>query len=516
MARYIVATAAIPALYGAYKSYYWGCPPDIKIIRNVDEAVEFLNSNKYVSDALKFVNNVEKNNNNEHNNNNNEEEIIRNLKPQAIGFLARSGSELCQKIPVQKCRNDEMDVSEALKKFNLGDKWNSSLEWINRVACPEEDLSCSEEWLVRLPSQVERLRRMLQLLFLTTENEFDIDSIDVDVIPFLFNIYKEFDETQNDISNLTLKILANVVGSNEKYSKKMLNSEWLPLISNMVLNGRNLMERLLAHKICQNALSSLNSIDYRLRSDIYEVHIPEAEPELDIVLIHGLRGSVAYTWRQKDSDENILTTCWPKDWLPYDIKRPFRIFGLDYPSYIIQFTGAQPSLQSRANRFQSQLTDAGIGKRPVLFICHSMGGLLAKQLLLDSPELAKNTIGVLFIATPHKGSPVASWGYSIFNPTNDVIFLNENNLMNKKLNDDFTAISRQIPIIVSMVETVESNLIGTAKGIVVPNKSAVFEQGAVYHIEDMHLNICKPARESASYGVIINFLLDCFREIGRR
>lgn len=503
MARYIIPSVTISALYGVYKSF-WPDSNDKKKILSVEDAVKLLNVNANTSEALRFIQHTES------------KDFLKTLNPAAVALLARSGSELCMKIPIKSCVDQKIDVTEALSKFNLGDKWNSSIEWINRVACPEEDLSCSDEWLVRLPSQVERLRRMLQLLFLTTEKSFDVSAIDVDVIPFLFNVYAEFYHSNVDIAVLALKILSNIVGADEKYAKSMLDSEWLPLISTMVMNGKSLMERLLSHKVCQNALSSLKSINYRLPSDVYEMHLPEEEPEFDIVLIHGLRGSVAYTWRQKDSDENLLSSCWPKDWLPQDIKRPFRIIGLEYPSYIFHFTGTQQSLQSRSERFKDQLQIAGIGKRPVLFICHSMGGLLAKKLLIDSPELLKNTIGVLFIATPHKGSPVANWGYSVFQPTEDVVMLSESNAKNIKLNEDFSAVSKEIPVIVSMVETLESNIIANAKSIVVPNKSAVFEQGAVYHIADVHLNLCKPTRDSASYGVIINFLLDCFRESDKK
>ena len=67
--------------------------------------------------------------------------------------------------------------------------------------------------------------------------------------------------------------------------------------------------------------------------------------QIDVVLIHGLRGSVGYTWRQNDASKNIVTECWPKDWIPLDISQPMRILGIDYPSYILQFTGTMESLQ---------------------------------------------------------------------------------------------------------------------------------------------------------------------------
>ncbi|VDL76284.1 unnamed protein product [Nippostrongylus brasiliensis] len=60
-----------------------------------------------------------------------------------------------------------------------------------------------------------------------------------------------------------------------------------------------------------------------------------------------------------------------------------------------------------------------------------------------------------------------------------------------------------------MVETKESDLIGTAKGIIVPTQSAVYEKGAVYHIDEVHHNVCKPSeRNSPTYGVVLNFLRD--------
>lgn len=66
-----------------------------------------------------------------------------------------------------------------------------------------------------------------------------------------------------------------------------------------------------------------------------------------------------------------------------------------------------------------KLVDAGVGEdnRPVVWVGHSMGGLLCKLILTkalhsDDPKmqnLAKNSKGIVFLGTPHRGSPIARW-----------------------------------------------------------------------------------------------------------
>jgi hypothetical protein len=60
-------------------------------------------------------------------------------------------------------------------------------------------------------------------------------------------------------------------------------------------------------------------------------------------------------------------------------------------------------------------------KRPIFFISHSLGGLVTEQALLvclepNEPRLrsiAVSTAGVIFMGTPHSGSYLATWGYTL-------------------------------------------------------------------------------------------------------
>ena len=72
-------------------------------------------------------------------------------------------------------------------------------------------------------------------------------------------------------------------------------------------------------------------------------------------------------------------------------------------------------LFDRAHHVLAELQAAGLGQRPICFVAHSMGGLLVKQMLRNADSLAPEfrsfsaaTRGVVFLATPHTGSDLAS------------------------------------------------------------------------------------------------------------
>lgn len=74
-------------------------------------------------------------------------------------------------------------------------------------------------------------------------------------------------------------------------------------------------EPVLAHKILANMLFSFGASNYQLPSLVYELHRPDPdkEPLMDVVFIHGFRGSLFRTWRQRDNPEHSTTVrFWPR------------------------------------------------------------------------------------------------------------------------------------------------------------------------------------------------------------
>jgi hypothetical protein len=72
-------------------------------------------------------------------------------------------------------------------------------------------------------------------------------------------------------------------------------------------------------------------------------------------------------------------------------------------------------LVDRATNILDLLDSYEIGDRPVIFITHSLGGLLVKQMLRNArgyglwKAIASQTKGIVFLSTPHSGSDMASW-----------------------------------------------------------------------------------------------------------
>lgn len=92
-----------------------------------------------------------------------------------------------------------------------------------------------------------------------------------------------------------------------------------------------------------------------------------------------------------------------------------RVIAVQYDADMLSSASIRPPLDlpQVAEQLAIQLHAAGVGSegRQTVFICHSLGGIVTKQLLartaLGTSSLLPSTMGVVFYATPHKGSKMA-------------------------------------------------------------------------------------------------------------
>ncbi|XP_074641525.1 protein SERAC1-like [Tubulanus polymorphus] len=264
---------------------------------------------------------------------------------------------------------------------------------------------------------------------------------------------------------------------------------------------------------------------------IHPIHRSSEPVYADVVFVHGLLGGAFKTWRQQDPEEGENTTeltspCWPKDWLAKDCPN-IRIICVDYDTYLSEWAPKCPfevekrSLQVRGKEILEKLHLAGVGNRPIVWVGHSMGGLLIKQMLLESwnsdshiQSMARKTLGVIFYSVPHKGSSLAAYSTQakfLLNPSIEVKELCQDSQMLRQLHQDFTklAFSLGFPVL-SFGELEKMDLGLNVKAVVVPPESSDPGFGEYYRMKLNHLTICKPKNlNSELYQITLDFIRDC-------
>src|ERR1700722_16584537 len=136
--------------------------------------------------------------------------------------------------------------------------------------------------------------------------------------------------------------------------------------------------------------------------------VESSDPISDIVFVHGLDGDPIATWRM---DEGNSWPAWIKQSLPQA-----SVWSLRYRLRAIEWQGGAMPLTTRAVNVLATLDTELVNQRPIIFICHSYGGLLVKQLLRSASDIAveyqrvtSRVEGIVFLGTPNSGSTIASF-----------------------------------------------------------------------------------------------------------
>ncbi|KAI1390713.1 uncharacterized protein F4822DRAFT_161955 [Hypoxylon trugodes] len=176
-------------------------------------------------------------------------------------------------------------------------------------------------------------------------------------------------------------------------------------------------------------LPQLNDLSTTELYGLFEFPVRAARPEspplppnaqcVDIIAVHGLGGSWRTTWNGGDSDDPAI---WLRDRLPelfarMNVRPRVRAFGYD-ASYV--FTSSTSDLESCAEDLLTRIRIARQTEEereaPIIFVAHSLGGLVVKQAIniahTDNEyhqDVLDKTCGCLFLAVPFHGSDAASW-----------------------------------------------------------------------------------------------------------
>ncbi|KAK4194291.1 hypothetical protein QBC40DRAFT_37918, partial [Triangularia verruculosa] len=263
------------------------------------------------------------------------------------------------------------------------------------------------------------------------------------------------------------------------------------------------------------------SADFKGPLGLHLLHEP-SDPRIDFIFVHGLGGGSRKTWSFSSEDAMF----WPKEWLPTQLGfEAVRIHSFGYNS---DWTARKASCLTVHDFGQALLADISNspslrknGDTPIVFVAHSMGGLVVKKaylLTLHDPTYnatSKRFHSMYFLGTPHRGADSAQFAKLLrYIAGNGVKAFVEDlvpgNRMADQINDDFRHVCDKLRIW-SFFETIPMSF-----GLVVKKDSAVFGLPGerVRYMEADHRHLCKfSSPTSSNYILLYNAFLSTIRDL---
>ncbi|KAH7112117.1 hypothetical protein B0J11DRAFT_187310 [Dendryphion nanum] len=225
-------------------------------------------------------------------------------------------------------------------------------------------------------------------------------------------------------------------------------------------------------------------------------------PTLDIVAVHGMSVWNSDThaddaWTEKESGTN-----WLEHLLPQEISDA-RILAYQYNANVVwksSSAGVKEQAEMMLHCISTERENRNASSRPIIFIAHSLGGIIVKEALAIAwhdrrryISISNFTHSLIFFGVPHKGSEQTAWLRVA-----DCMKLNESFLQsveltsayNEKLNKRFTPLLEMYHFY-TICETLKQ----WPLGIIVDQSSAILgcpeDQETVLHFNRDHKNICK-------------------------
>ncbi|WP_371157027.1 ABC-three component system protein [Jannaschia sp. 2305UL9-9] len=227
---------------------------------------------------------------------------------------------------------------------------------------------------------------------------------------------------------------------------------------------------------------------------------------IDVVFVHGLTGDPKSTWASANG-------FWP-DWLAED--NPTAAFHtIGFPaSKLKKWLSKELDVFELAKSATEYLCGYGIGKRPVVFIAHSLGGILTKLILAhcngssdsEAAELAQKVVRVMFLATPHNApsfASVAKYVMPKLSSAHVTVLAGETTVLTK-IGEDYKKYSGVTPLLKNIAYYEAQHLAGLAMIVSKEDADPGITGTTPIPIEADHLSICKPNSRDSMVHVSVS------------
>lgn len=242
------------------------------------------------------------------------------------------------------------------------------------------------------------------------------------------------------------------------------------------------------------AAAALNSTDPRWMLQ----HSPRAD--VAVVFIHGLFGDTVGTWTHApDASMFSFVEADPRLGPKVDL------LAFGYTSTMLR--EGSLDIQEAANRLHSQLQFHRVLEYPaIVFVTHSMGGLVALREVLMHREILPQVKGLVLFATPQEGSQISSIARVVANNgAIDQLLPADKNAFLRQLNDDWISLPNR-----PQVHCAYEKLPTRGVMIVSWESATRFCDRTSDPIDADHIGIVKPDRPMHGAMVTLANALDTF------
>ena len=203
-----------------------------------------------------------------------------------------------------------------------------------------------------------------------------------------------------------------------------------------------------------------------------------------------------------------------------------------YDADVVKFWGMAGgnTLRTHGKSLASAVSDLRrtCRQRPIVFIAHSLGGLVCEQALLCCREgngpldkVFQSTRGIIFMGTPHAGAYLADWGYTL------AIYMNVIRRTNKAI---LGPLRQKSEVLIAVQQQFQQLLLNSGRhiyiycfyegkavpgvGFIVPEHSAVLSQYSSQSIGANHMDMTKfGGKNDDGYQKVLNRVRDNLEQI---
>ncbi|CAH1175580.1 unnamed protein product [Phaedon cochleariae] len=227
-----------------------------------------------------------------------------------------------------------------------------------------------------------------------------------------------------------------------------------------------------------------------------------------------------------ETEENTANSeeyseCWPRDWIPKDCPNA-RVIAVNYSTDVLWCPTwlkkrKRTGLVARSQEMLQELVKINVGKRPIVWVGHSKGGLFIKQIMINAWEnnednfkdIFRQSKGIMWYSVPHRGSTLADCAFPLLRRSIEVLEVQKNCDfvldLHKKFLDVIEKEDLQIDIF-SFIETAFT-LMSFIYIKIVAYDSADPNIGIKCDVPLDHREICKPAgRDCFLYSELIKIV----------